>query len=171
MISTTRLQLLPLTYAQLVVYLQGNNLLEDELHLNYTGRHVIKKIKNDVENNMLLRLKQSADDNCVFHTFWIVIDRNLKLIVAELGFKGEPDHDGCVELEYGTMPGFESNGYMTEAVAGICDWAIKQENIQCILLSIEKRNLASIRVAEKNGFKLFRTEGNMFWWRRFTNSV
>ena len=71
--------------------------------------------------------------------------------IGDLCFKGLGT-DGVVEIGYGTYTGFEGNGYMTEAVTALVQWASRQPGVLRIEAEADKDNLASQRVLAKSGF-------------------
>lgn len=169
LIETHRLKIIPLTYHQLLDYLQANNKLEDAFGLARTGRIIAEDVKDMVEDYTLPRMKTANKENYLFYTFWIVIDKSTNSIVAELGFKGIPDRNGEVEIGYGTMPDQRQKGFMTEAVSGMIEWASQRKDVTGILAETDEMNSASIRIVQKNGFEQFNKKGNMLWWRRKVN--
>ncbi|MEJ7740630.1 MAG: GNAT family N-acetyltransferase [Chitinophagaceae bacterium] len=170
MVETDRLKLIPLSYLQLKKYLKADSLLEDELGLNNTGRVVAEEVKDMVEFFTLPRMKQAKGNDYLFRTFWIAVEKKQLIIVAELGFKGEPDVNSEIEIGYGTMPDQQGKGYMTEAVSGLIRWAEQREDVHGILAETDKHNLASIRIVQKNGFEQFDQKKEMLWWRKTTRS-
>jgi [ribosomal protein S5]-alanine N-acetyltransferase len=165
MISTQRLHIIPLSYHQLLTYLQANDLLETELGLKKTGRNISKDVKEMVENFTLPKIKESSVTDFIFYTFWIAVEKSSGIIVAELGFKGPPNGEGAVEIGYGTMPGHEGKGYMTEAVAGVIEWAKERKDLNMILASIDESNIASLRIVQKNNFEPLGKKEDLLWWR------
>jgi [ribosomal protein S5]-alanine N-acetyltransferase len=166
MISTQRLHIIPLRYDQLKMYLQANDLLEAELGLRKTGRTISKEVKQRVERFILPKIKASTEDHFIFDTFWIVVEKSSRVIVSELGFKGPPNGEGVVEIGYGTMPGHEGNGYMTEAVAGVIEWAKERKDLNMIMASVDENNLASIRIVQKTNFEALGKKEDLLWWRK-----
>jgi ribosomal-protein-alanine N-acetyltransferase len=165
-VTTDRLNILPLTYSQLKDYLLAGNILENKLGLTITGRTISEEVKEMVDNFTLPNIRRSKTDAFLFYTFWIVIDRERNVIVAELGFKGEPNYRGEIEIGYGTMPAERGKGYMSEALFGMIEWAKARPDITGILAETARENLASIRIVQKNHFRLFDERGDMLWWRR-----
>jgi RimJ/RimL family protein N-acetyltransferase len=165
MLQTARLHILPLTVTALELYLQGNNLFEMEQGLTITNRMVAPEVKRYVSSITLPCMRKMPDDQYLFFTFWLVIDMNTRLVVAELGFKGLPNPAGVVEIGYGTVEDARNKGYMTEAVAALINWAAKRQEISTVLAETKKTNQASIRVLQKNGFEQFDEKGEMLWWR------
>ena len=168
MVTTGRLVITPLIYRQLVAYLNANNIFEEEMDLLRNGRIVNEEVKDMVKKFTMPFMKTTTRDNYFFYTFWIVVDKAMNCIVAELGFKGLPNSKGEIEIGYGTMPGQEKKGYMTEAVGGMLTWAASRPDVHCMLAETDENNLASIRIVQKNGFEQFDKRGRMLWWRKET---
>ena len=165
MVETNNLLILPLNYEQLDLYLQANGRLEKLLHLKDTGRTIAPDIKEIVTAFTLPKIKKAGAIDYLFFTFWIVVEKKSRSIVAELGFKGEPNEKGEVEIGYGTMPGQRGKGFMTEAVSGMILWARTQPRIKYILAETEEKNTASIKIVEKNKFEFTGKKGKMMWWK------
>jgi [ribosomal protein S5]-alanine N-acetyltransferase len=163
-VETQRFHLFPLTIAQLESYLKGNDELEKALGLTCFGRTVDSQVQDRVKNVTLPAMKMAGADY-LFYTFWLVVDDQSKMIVAEMGFKGPPKDGGQVEIGYGTMPGMQNKGVMTEAVHGMLQWAATREDINEVLAETHVSNLPSIRVVEKNNFQRFDVRGDMLWWK------
>ncbi len=71
--------------------------------------------------------------------------------VGDLCFKGLGP-DGCVEIGYGTYPGYEGRGYMTEAVTALTRWALAQPGVSRAEAETDPGNAASQRVLAKAGY-------------------
>ena len=165
MVETSRLTIIPLSYNQLKLYLEAENKFENSLQLINNGRTVAPNVKNMVELITLPKMKKAVNDNYLFHTFWIVIEKISKTIVAELGFKGAPDKAGEIEIGYGTFVDHRKKKFMTEAVGGMIDWAKQRPDVHFILAETDNENIASIKIVQKNNFQLFDTRGKMLWWK------
>jgi len=165
MVETAKLKIVPLSFTELELYLQGEGKLEKLFHLKDTGRMVSADIKKRVGLTILPKLRKMTGPEYLFSTFWIVIEKSSSTIAAELGFKGSPDKLGTIEIGYGTMPSHRGRGIMTEAVAGMVQWAKSRAEIHCILAETDQNNAASIRVMEKNHFIPFDLRENMRWWK------
>ncbi|WP_127127577.1 GNAT family N-acetyltransferase [Pseudoflavitalea rhizosphaerae] len=165
MLETSRLHILPLDVPALELYLQGNNLFELEQGLTLTNRNVHTDVKRYVNTITLPCMRRAPEDHFLFFTFWLVIEKKSRLVVAEMGFKGVPNPAGVVEIGYGTVEGARNKGFMTEAVAAIIHWSSKRQDISSVLAETAKTNTASIRVLQKNGFEQYDQKGDMLWWR------
>ncbi|HNW98754.1 MAG TPA: GNAT family N-acetyltransferase [Bacteroidales bacterium] len=163
-LETKRLKIIPLTYEQLDLYVQTNYILEEQFNLTKAKREIPPELIAALNKDILPAV---ADDkkNYLFFTLWIIIDKVLNQMVADICFKGEPNDKGEVEIGYGTYDAFKGKGYMTEAIEAIANWAFRQPNIKSIIAETQQTNLASHRVLVKNNFKLFNKADEMIWWK------
>lgn len=69
-------------------------------------------------------------EHYLFHTFWLLIERAGNEVVGSACFKGTPNAGGEIEIGYGLEPGWEKQGYMTEAVRALCAWAGRQPGVR-----------------------------------------
>ena len=67
------------------------------------------------------------------------------------GFLGPPS-DGVVQIGYSVLPQFQSQGYATEMVKGLIEWALAQPEVSVVQAETEWANPSSVRVLEKCGF-------------------
>jgi len=171
MVETQRLHIIPLTIEHLERYLLGDGKFEKEFNLTNTQRMVSPEVRERVLQNIIPQLKRVSENKYVFYTFWIVVDKSKKMIVAELGFKGEPSELGEVEIGYGTLHQHRGKHYMTEAVGGMITWARQHPLIKYVLAETHENNLASIKVLQKNNFEPFAQKENMKWWKIFTGTL
>lgn len=163
MIETTRLTLLPLTLDQLRLHVADGRQLEQTLGLQVGHRKVEEPLLSIITHFTVPRLKDPAYDP-LYHTIWIAIDREKRMVIADAKFKGEPDETGTVEIGYGTYPAFWRQGYMAEMVGGLLRWAGRQPGVRRVVADTNVENVASQRVLEKAGFRLFDRVEEMLWW-------
>lgn len=163
MLETPRLTLIPLTLEQLHLYIADTQQLEESLGLQSGYRVLAEPVLSIVVHFTIPRV-QDPTLNPLFHTMWMAIDRQKEQFVAEAKFKGEPDETGTVEIGYGTYPTAHRQGYMTEMVAGLLQWAMQQTGTQRVVADTEKRNKGSKKVLQKNGFRQFDEIDGMLWW-------
>lgn len=163
-LETPRLYLIALTEEQLRLYLLADNTLETHLGLTHRPRQLSERVKFVLETKIIPAVSDPSN-NPLYATFWTIVDKSQNMMVADLCFKGEPDANGEVEIGYGTYPDFEGNGYMTEAVGRITEWAFTQEQVKTILAQTDPANRASQRILEKNKFVLSGTAADNLNWR------
>lgn len=163
MIETERLVIKPLTYNQLLKYIQSDNSLEKELALNSTERSISPELKEALEQTILPHVADISK-NYLYCTLWTIISKQENKMVGDLCFTGEPTAAGEIEIGYGTYERFRKQGYMTEAVGGIIDWTKNQPAIKAVIAGTDKENRASWAVLEKNGFTKTGETDTLFQW-------
>lgn len=163
-IETDRLLLLPLSYPQLLKYLQADHSLERELGL-MPGRRVISPDLMEAFQQVILPAVAVSADHGLYYTLWTIIHKEQKAMVGECCFKGPPNKAGEIEIGYGTHAQFQNKGFMTEAVSVFCQWALNQPDVKAVVAETEESNLASQKILIKNGFSLYSKTENMLWWR------
>lgn len=151
MIETNRFLIKPLTYNQLVKYMQCDNSLEAELNLRPSSRTMSPELREAFEQTILPNVADTTK-NYLYSTLWTAILKEDNKMVGDLCIVGEPDPEGAIEIGYGTYDEFQGRGFMTEIVAGIIGWARNQATVKAVIASTDKTNVASFRVLEKNGF-------------------
>jgi RimJ/RimL family protein N-acetyltransferase len=63
----------------------------------------------------------------------------------------DPLTGGAVEIGYSIFPEYRGNGYATEAVAALIDWAARTGEVGAVLAAVGYDNVASQRVLERVG--------------------
>lgn len=96
------------------------------------------------------RKKADADPaHAIWYNFWFIIRRIDRVVVGSADFKSPPDTAGEVEIGYGLGKAFEHNGYMTETVRAMCDWALQQTGVKHIIAETDLDGLASQRILQR----------------------
>lgn len=162
-IITSRLEIIPLSYNQLQLYIQANGLLEVDLGLKPLAREVPFELAEAFTTTILPAVKNA--NNLLFSTLWTIVLKDQNVMVGDLCFKGEPNSLGEVEIGYGTYEQFQGNGYMSEAIAAITNWALSQNGVKVIVAGTDESNVASHRVLEKCGFTSYKNTNEMIWWK------
>lgn len=163
-LETARLIIFPLTYDQLILYLQANGKLEEELNLN-KGNQIISRELLDAFHETILPAVADETKNYQYSTLWTMVSKELNQMVGDLCFKGEPNSKGEIEIGYGTHDEFRGKGYMTEAIGAISEWAFSQKKVITIIAETDQSNLASHRTLVKNKFKPHKKVDSMIWWK------
>ncbi len=163
MISTPRLTLLPLTQEQLNLFVHGVDQLEPALGLRPSLRQETEPLLGVLIYFTMPRLRDPTKYPPLFNTLWIAVDNHRQQIVASAKFKGAPDETGTIEIGYGTYPVFQRRGYMTETVTGMVAWASQQPGVRRVVADTDTENVASQKVLEKCGFRLFNRIEEMLW--------
>ncbi len=101
-----------------------------------------------------------------------VIHKLERLAIGQIGFKGQPDTDGSVEIGYGLNATHHNLGYASEAVGALVNWALESGFAKRVTAETLVTNLASSRVLEKLEFAQVGTRfdveegGNLILWER-----
>lgn len=162
-VNTARLSMFPLSFDQLLKYMNNDGKLEKELKLKRGKRELTTDLHGSLQANILDNVADEEKDYR-FYSLWVIVDRASKLMVGDVCFMGEPAPDGKSEVGYGTYGDYRKKGYMTEALAALLYWAQKQSNMKGAMAWTKKDNLASVRVLEKNGFKKVKETQDLFQW-------
>lgn len=94
---------------------------------------------------------QKDVENRIWYAPWKMTLKKGGTYLGDLGFKG-PVRENAVEIGYGILPEYEGNGYTTEAVQAMTQWAFGQDSVIFVEAETEPDNKASQQVLEKCGF-------------------
>ncbi len=83
---------------------------------------------------------------------WYAISRAPRVLLGSAGFSGQPDDHGTVTLGYSIAHGYEGQGYASEMVGALLQWAASSGRVQRVYATTFEGHHASIRVLEKTGF-------------------
>jgi [ribosomal protein S5]-alanine N-acetyltransferase len=88
---------------------------------------------------------------------WYVLERDApapRRLIGNAGFTGRPDAHGSAEIGYSILPAHQRRGYGTELVGALIGWAFAQRCVQRVMAETYPDFIASVRVLEKNGFRI-----------------
>lgn len=102
---------------------------------------------------------------------WLVIQQTDGNIIGDIGFKGLPSEHQTVEIGYGLLACYQQDGFATEAVGALVDWALSRPDVATVLAETPATNTASIRVLEKIGFQKTNASGTSLHWSRHQTDV
>jgi len=155
-ISSERLDLIPLTPAFLQASLQGESTTAESLlglaipSEWFDEQRLIQIRLNDLQQNFTLQP-------------WLlraIALRHQSLMVGHIGFHTQPGADylrdlapGGVEYGYTVFSSFRRQGYSREACEALMQWAYQEHHVTRFVVSIRPDNIPSRRLAERFGFK------------------
>jgi len=88
----------------------------------------------------------------IWNAIWLMELKSAPgVIVGDFSFKGL-GADGIIEIGYGLREGFCGNGYMTEAVKAVTEWALTQEGVNSVEAETDPDNNKSANVLIKAGY-------------------
>ena len=161
-IRTPRLLLIPLTFSQLQLCLTNPSALEAEFGLTISRNVLTKRVHRAIR----MKLKKMAKTDEAHHawqTYWLVVLSQGNFGAGLAGFKGVPNKNGSVEIGYGIDPAYQNQGYMSEAIRALVDWALGQPTCNRVTAT-EVENPASRRLLEKLGAHLIADDDNSTSW-------
>jgi RimJ/RimL family protein N-acetyltransferase len=162
-IRTGRLRLLALTLEQLCICLQAPERLGQELGFPISAGLVTEPVRRAL-GLKVDRMSQVALEEHPWHTYWLMVIAAEPTGVGLIGFKGEPDQQGEIEIGFGIVPTCRNRGYTTEATQALIAWAFQDPACQAVVADSAGDNLASSRVLTKVGMHIFReTEETLSW--------
>ncbi len=137
--------------------------LETEFNLAQIPRDISIELKEALDETIIPQVADTSK-NYLFSTLWTIISKQDNAMVGDICITGEPNISGQIEIGYGTYEAFRNQGYMTEAVGAIMQWAKSIEEVKSILAITEKSNIASQSILIKNQFQqLHETETLIHW--------
>lgn len=95
---------------------------------------------------------------------WIIVERETREIVGGIGFLGNPDPNGSVEIGFATNESHRRKGYCFEAAKRLMEWALNHDEVQLITARCELDNIGSQNVLLKLGFQLDRKDAELMYW-------
>lgn len=72
--------------------------------------------------------------------------------IGGIGFHGVPDEEGRAEVGYDLVEAARGNGYATEALGALSEWALAQDDVETLFATIDHDNAPSQRVIARAGF-------------------
>ncbi len=87
-----------------------------------------------------------------------------RIVIGYPGFIGAPDKEGAIEVGYSVADSYQGQGFATEAVRALIEWALRQPNVRQVKAGCDADNYASRRVLEKLGMKLVAQDGDKLQW-------
>jgi RimJ/RimL family protein N-acetyltransferase len=107
-----------------------------------------------VEEWIARNLRRCANDG---HGLWAMILKSTKELIGDCGLVvQEVDGANEIEIGYHVRRDLWGNGFATEAARGCRDFGFSHLNAKRLISLIRPENLASRRVAEKNGMTVWK---------------
>lgn len=151
-LTTSRLQIIALSLAQLQSFYQDPSLLAAALNLPLED-NITHPIVRQATRTKISKMRLAEPKLHHWFTYWLIVRRDVNLAVGTIGFKGEPDLSGSVEIGYGLAPTHREKGFMTEAAQAVTTWAFSQPNCITVFAATDPNNVPSHRVLQKIGME------------------
>jgi len=151
-IRTPRLELVSMT-VPVMRALQAKDL---ETAGREAGATVTPGLADDLVDFLTYRLAQLDADPSIRQWLGRLMiltdDRGERHAIGTIGFHGPPDAQGRLEVGYRVEAPYRRQGYASEAVRAMFDWAASAHGIHRFIASISPTNEPSLRLASGFGF-------------------
>jgi [ribosomal protein S5]-alanine N-acetyltransferase len=84
---------------------------------------------------------------------WVLASRATGKLVGGIEIRPEPGSPHRIEVGYVLARPYWGQGYMTEALRAVSDWALHQPGVRRVWAECDLENVGSARVMEKSGFE------------------
>jgi len=152
-IRTPRLELVSMT-VPVMRALQAKDL---ETAGREAGATVTPGLADDLVDFLTYRLAQLDADPSIRQWLGRLMiltdDRGERHAIGTIGFHGPPDAQGRLEVGYRVEAPYRRQGYASEAVRAMFDWAASAHGIHRFIASISPTNEPSLRLASGFGFR------------------
>ncbi len=167
--------------------MENRKILTERLELIQVKNDMVKPLLKDKEKgleimglraNKLWPTKDTLDvlgflygildrdaENTGFDTIWMIVKKEDNTVIGDLGFKGNPDEEGTVEIGYGIVEQEQRKGYGYEAVKALVDWGFSHSSVKKIKAECLKDNTGSIRILEKIGMEVLSRNDEYISWK------
>lgn len=161
MIETPRMQLVLLNGEQLSLWLCDLPAVERALLCRYDAEPVEGGFREVIKAQCALC--REKPEQTLYSSFFWMIRKSDRVVVGSLDFKNPPDDRGAVEIGYGLGAAYRGEGYMTEAVSALCDYAFTVPEIRLLWAQTDSDNNKSQAVLVRCGFEPVNGEVGQIW--------
>ena len=131
--------------------------------LRYRSRPYISP---EMTRSFLQQAEQSIQDHPRTFYAYAIVRRDTNAWLGQCGLTVLASRPTHAFAWYSLLPKYWGQGYMTEAVNGLLQWAAARNDISLVLAETNVGNIPSMRVVEKNGFERMGKQGENFYWKK-----
>jgi [ribosomal protein S5]-alanine N-acetyltransferase len=152
-IATSRLDLIPATVAMLEAELASPSAFASLLGATVPDGWPPGEYDQSAISFFLDRVRENPDAVRWYSWYAVLRSENgQKILVGAAGFFGPPDENGQVEIGYSVVSTYEGQGYATEIVQALVQFAFSSGRVKRMIAHTHQGNIGSIRVLAKAGF-------------------
>lgn len=161
-LRTQRLHLVPLTLPQLQLCLTDLPALEAGLGLSISRDVLTERVQGAIRKKVE-KMTGMQETHRPWQTYWLIVVSAEDFGAGLAGFKGVPNEHGATEIGYGIDPAYRNQGYTSEAVKALVDWALGHPFCNTVTATAVE-NPASRRLLEKLGAHLIAEDETSTSW-------
>ncbi|MDF2535356.1 MAG: N-acetyltransferase [Bacillales bacterium] len=162
-LNTERLRLIPLSAVNLRLLIHNPKKLEQSLSLIESNKFLSSELKQAMETRLSKLLMD--EEFYIWYTNWIMVSKDKNCNIGGVMLKGLPNENGEVVIGYYTLPEYQGNGYMTEAIYSMKNWLLNQSDVMSVIADTDKDNIPSHRVLEKSGAEMYKETNELYFWK------
>jgi [ribosomal protein S5]-alanine N-acetyltransferase len=161
-LNTNRLTLIPLTLEITKSLLNGNR-----RYIEHLGIKCDEKWPTEDAMDILPIINSSLEVSKLPTGFeaWMIVDKTNNKIIGDIGFHGQPNEYGEVEIGFGLVEHERGKGFGSEALNAIMDWLSLQQKVKVILAECLISNKPSAVILEKAGLKEVTRDDEFIYWK------
>ena len=155
-IESERLKMIPLTHELLQLLRTDRAAVERSLGAYITVAEIEPKFQDEIDDatiNFWLPKTLEHPKAFFWYTTWEVILKSINTCIGGMGFIGEPNESGEVEIGYMIYKQFRNQGYATQALQLLSGWALANETVKTIIVHTDRSNAPSTNILVKCGYK------------------
>jgi ribosomal-protein-alanine N-acetyltransferase len=126
------------------------NLRSNEIVTKYIDRPKMKSEKEALK--FVLDRKRDITENKIF--YWGISLRATKKLIGTICLWNLSEDRTYAEIGYDLLPAHHHKGYMNEALLKVIEFGFTEKNIKTIEAFTSFKNKSSVKLLEKNHFKL-----------------
>lgn len=155
-IKTSRLRLIPLDATMLTALEIGRPQLEEALGLQSSGLQLSSGMAEEIADALEFwrEFTRTQPDHFYWGTNWEIVLEAENRTIGGIGMGGPPNRHGQVTVGYHIDVRRHRQGYGTEALAGLRDWAMQQPGCTSMIAFTPIDNLPSQKVLARCGFEI-----------------
>jgi RimJ/RimL family protein N-acetyltransferase len=154
MLKSKHLELVPLTYEEIVILQKSRAELETLKGWTVSAQWIDADYKQEIEDAFGYWLPQTAanPEHYIWFTAWEIILTEKNLAIGAIGFMGLPNQFGETMVGYHIDKNYQKKGFATEALNCLLHWAFQNKDLKAVVADTLFENPASHKVLQKNGF-------------------
>lgn len=96
--------------------------------------------------------------------FWMIVKKDNMSVIGDIGFHGQPNEKGEVEVGYGLVEHERGKGYGFESLKAIMDWLNTMDSVKVVKADCLINNIPSARILEKVGLREVNRDKEFIYW-------